>query len=171
MTTHETQQRTSAGTSINAQKLPRIYTALRAVMAGQRVIDYGCGRYTDHLKAYGDGIGADIHFFDPYNQPDSVNRATEATTGAAFAICSNVLNVIDSDRAVTDCIAGALRLGNGRAYFTVYEGDGSGMARETQNGQSWQRNARLRDYARFAPDGCAVCFRAGVMEITGQPSN
>lgn len=169
MTTHETQtaqKRTSAGTSINAQKLPRIYTALRAVMAGQRVTDYGCGRYTAHLKAYAESIGAEMHFHDPYNQPEAINRETEAFTGAAFSICSNVLNVIDSDRAVTDCIGAALRMGNGRAFFTVYEGDGSGVARETQNGQSWQRNARLRDYARFAPEGCKVAFRAGVMEVT-----
>lgn len=169
MTTHETQtaqKRTSAGTSINAQKLPRIYKAIRYILEGQPFIDYGCGRYTAHLKAYAESIGAEAHFFDPYNQPDSVNRETEAFTGAAFSICSNVLNVIDSDRAVTECIAGALRLGNGRAFFTVYEGDGSGRGAETQNGQSWQRNARLRDYARFAPEGCKVTLRVGVMEVT-----
>lgn len=169
MTTHETQtaqQRTSAGTSINAQKLPRIYSALRAVLAGQPFIDYGCGRYTAHLKAYAESIGAEPHFCDPYNQPEAVNRETAAFTGAAFSICSNVLNVIDSDLAVTDCIARALTLGNGRAFFTVYEGNGSGRGAETQSGQSWQRNARLRDYARFTPEGCKVAFRAGVMEVT-----
>ena len=160
------QKRTSAGTSINSAKLPRIYTVLKNQMNGHTFVDYGCGRYTDHIAEHVESIGGTVRFFDPYNQPEAVNNATLNAGKADFAVCSNVLNVIDSDDAVRDCIKNALELGCGLAYFTVYEGDKSGKGAETQQGKSWQRNAPIRAYAQFAPDGCAVTFKSGVMIIS-----
>lgn len=162
------QTRTSAGTSINSTKLPRIYTVLKRQMEGHTFVDYGCGKYTSHITQYAEGIGADVHFFDPYNQPDEVNQATITMRGADFAVCSNVLNVIDSDDAVRECIKGALALGCGLAYFTVYEGDKTGKGAETQQGKSWQRNAPVKSYARFAPSGASVSFKNGVMIISSR---
>lgn len=164
----ETMQiRTSAGTSINAAKMPRLYSLMAGRMNGATFIDYGCGRYTGHLAAFATAHGAEALFFDPYNQTEAVNAATVAASGrASFAICSNVLNVIDDDAAVTECIRAAVKMGNGTAFFTVYEGDGSGEARETMRGESWQRNAKLADYARFAPAGYRVEIKRGYMTVT-----
>lgn len=161
------QKRTSAGTSINAAKMPRLYSLIAGRMDGATFVDYGCGRYTDHLAAFATAHGGRALFYDPYNQPREINAATvEASWRASFSICSNVLNVIDDDMTVSAVIVDAVRLGNGLAFFTVYEGDGSGEARETMRGESWQRNAKLADYARFVPAGYRVEIKRGYMTVT-----
>lgn len=161
------QKRTSKGTSINAAKLPRVYTLMASEMEGKTFVDYGCGRYTQHLQTAAATQNAVMLPFDPFNQPEEVNAATIAARAAAdFTICSNVLNVIDDDSAVTACIASAVSMGNGTAHFTVYEGNGTGKGQETQHGQSWQRNAKLRSYAAFVPAGYAVTFSRGIMTVT-----
>jgi len=162
------QIRTSAGTSINSKKLPRIYSKLGAQMRNREFIDYGCGRYTDHLEKYATEQNAVAFFYDPYNRTERENAETMAawtTRKIGFAICSNVLNVIDSDEAVTECIGRAVVLGNGTAFFTVYEGDKSGTGKETMGGESWQRNMKLKDYERFVPDGMKASFKNGMMIV------
>ena len=77
---------------------------------------------------------------------------------------SPVLNVIDDDDAVRDAIRSAVELGNGVAYFTVHEGNGTGIGSETQNGLSWQRNQKLRSYEAYCA-GYSVEFRNGVMTV------
>lgn len=43
------QRFTSAETSINSKKLPKGYR-YTGIPAGSTVVDYGCGKHTDHLQ-------------------------------------------------------------------------------------------------------------------------
>lgn len=156
------QTRTSAATSINRNRLPAVYSRFQFV-PGSVVFDYGCGRYTDHIRAALTGC---IYIpFDPYNQPEEVNEKSRFlfsflarfTTRPAVVICSNVLNVIDDAdalQAVADEITDMVRTTGGKALVTVYEGDRTGHGRETGPDQ-YQRNERIRDYLRFFPAGHA----------------
>jgi len=143
---------TSAATSINSGKLPRAFK--KAVFPPRRLVfDYGAGRYTDHIRA---ALPHIVYLpYDPYNLPDDVNAASLTYIFNAMhcrfpvdVVCSNVLNVIDSDDEVRT-IAARIRLfvlhTGGTAYITVYEGDRSGVGRRTGRDQ-WQRNEPLRDY-------------------------
>lgn len=161
------QRHTSAGTSINARKLPVLYTKLAraGILDHGTGIDFGSGKYTEHLRDFVAAHNGTMMFYDPYNQPAHVNAATLFHRNRSqYCLCSNVLNVIDDDNAVRNAIQTAVELGNGVAYFTVYEGDGTGIGIETQNGQSWQRNQKLRSYEAYCT-GYNVDFRNGVMTV------
>jgi len=54
-----------------------------------------------------------------------------------------VLNVIAEPEARAELIETAA-MADGKAYFTVYEGDRSGVGRRTTKG--WQNNRKLADY-------------------------
>ena len=41
---------TSAGTSINRDKLPAVFR--KADFTSRAIFDYGCGKYTDHIREY-----------------------------------------------------------------------------------------------------------------------
>ena len=147
-----TQKHTSKDTSINSTKLPAIFGKLRPEdVTGAAVIDFGAGRYTDHIAARVDALGAAEYYpYDPYNQPEPVNDLA-ALAMADVITCSNVLNVVDSDEAIYTAVEWmtAHLLPGGRIFCTVYTGDGTCHGKETQKGQSWQRNAPLADYVRF----------------------
>lgn len=81
-----------------------------------------------------------------------------------IGICSNVLNVIDSDDVVRDVIVNLQGFAR-TCYYTVYEGDKSGTGRYPTS-DSYQRNASLKSYAAYVPDGYKVRFFRGVMEVT-----
>lgn len=147
---------TSAKTSINSKKLPAVY---RKFSFGERVLDFGCGRYTDHIrKAL--PVNTTYMPYDPYNQPDEINQQTIMKVAEYMAnhipvdvVCSNVLNVIDDEETLWN-ISGWIQLicnkTGGHAYITVYEGDRSGIGRATGFDQ-YQRNEPLKNYLRFFP--------------------
>ena len=150
------QNYTSKATSVNKSKLPAVYG--KADLSAQLVFDYGCGKYTDHIEEHVKSLHHVYLPYDPYNQPDDVNKFSVTMVINAMhvrfpvdVICSNVLNVIDSDGEVSrichhlEEIATAT---GGTAYVTVYEGDRSNVGRQTGK-DSYQRNAPLRDYLRF----------------------
>jgi hypothetical protein len=117
---------TSKGTSINCSKLPRAYRF--AIPAGAVVVDYGCGRYTEHLQRSAIERGWTWYGFDPFNRTAAENGPAVdvlQSRTADYVICSNVLNVIDSDAAV----------------FTVYEGNGTGTGKQT-GPDAFQRGPR-----------------------------
>lgn len=161
---------TSAATSINATKLPRVYN-LATFTPGEIILDYGCGKYTDHIRA-ALPTGAEFLPYDPYNQPQSTNRASVDRVDAAVkagqpvtVICSNVLNVIDSAdavQAIADQLRDIARRTGGRYLVTIYEGDRSGNGRETLP-DCWQRNEKTRAYLRFFP---GARIRQGVITET-----
>ena len=146
-----TQTFTSSATSINRSKLPAVYG--KAPLRSRVVLDYGCGKYTDHIRA---SLPNKLYMpYDPYNQPDEVNQKTmrfvSQTSCPVDVICSNVLNVIDSDeviRSIVNQIETIVYRTHGTAYVTVYEGDRSGRGRQTGADQ-YQRNEPLRKYLRF----------------------
>lgn len=149
---------TSSATSVNRSKLPAVYRKATLSRTTPFVVDYGCGKFTDHIQSYLDGFGKNLYPYDPYNQPDAVNLHTLDFIRWAMdrqievdVICSNVLNVIDSDGEVSRICYQLEQIATttgGTAYVTVYEGDRSGVGRQTGRDQ-YQRNEPLREYLRF----------------------
>jgi hypothetical protein len=68
---------------------------------------------------------------------------------ADTATCHNVLNVIDSESSRANVILQAAKgiKPEGTAYFTVYEGNKSGIGRQTK-ADSWQNNRPTKDYVK-----------------------
>lgn len=158
------QKYTSAATSINASKLPRVYSTAQFA-PGEIVFDYGCGKYIDHIRAaLPEGV---VYLpYDPYNQPREINESSERRLHHALrrgkpvtVVCSNVLNVIDSNDTVA-CIAMDLEMiaadnNGGRLLVTVYEGDKSGKGRETMP-DCYQRNERTREYLPYFNENARI---------------
>lgn len=149
---------TSARTSVNRSKLPAVYS--KASFPSSIVFDYGCGKYTDHIRSHVNALHKVYLPYDPYNQSVDRNKASVAIVlNAMYApipmpvdvVCSNVLNVIDSDGEVSRIchyIEEIVTATGGTAFVTVYEGDRSCVGRQTGR-DSFQRNAPLSDYLRF----------------------
>lgn len=140
------QEITSAKTSI--KQVAGLFKDKNAKF-GKTNIDVGGGRFnlvTDYLAER----GTKNMVFDPYNRGVDENTATlrylQNGGRADTATCANVLNVIrepDARANVIIEVAKCIRDG-GTAYFTVYEGDGSGEGRQTSSG--WQNNRKTADY-------------------------
>lgn len=140
------QEITSAKTSI--KQVAGLFKDKNAKF-GKTNIDVGGGRFnlvTDYLAER----GTKNMVFDPYNRGVDENTATlrylQNGGRADTATCANVLNVIREPDARANVIlevAKCIRDG-GTAYFTVYEGDGSGEGRQTSSG--WQNNRKTAGY-------------------------
>ncbi len=140
------QEITSAKTSI--KQVAGLFKDKNAKF-GKTNIDVGGGRFnlvTDYLAER----GTKNMVFDPYNRGGDENAATlrylQNGGRTDTATCANVLNVIQEPDARANVIlevAKCIRDG-GTAYFTVYEGDGSGEGRQTSSG--WQNNRKTADY-------------------------
>lgn len=165
---------TSANTSINSTKLPAVYG--KANLTASLVMDYGCGRYTDHIRKHVNDLHKTYLPFDPYNQPEERNAVTASLViNAMYArfpvdvICSNVLNVIDDEdtvRKVARQVEEIVTCSGGTGYVTVYEGDRSGTGRQTGADQ-YQRNETLRSYLRFFRN---ATIRNGMIIVEGKRS-
>ena len=150
------QRFTSRNTSINSTKLPAVFR--RAALSARLVMDYGSGKHTAHIDEYIRNQHRVYLPYDPYNQPEDVNRYTATMVINAMylrnpvdVICSNVLNVIDDDdtlRRIARHIEEITTTTGGTGYVTVYEGNRSGCGRQTGADQ-YQRNEPLRNYLRF----------------------
>ena len=130
------QQYTSANTSINKNKLPRIYGLVRdRIGSGETVIDYGCGKYFDNW-----GLPENFVGYDPFNRPNDelLNKHYDV------ALCSNVLNVIKEKEARLGVLEALKNLAS-RIYITVYEGDRSRNSKETKD-DCYQLNWSRGDY-------------------------
>lgn len=154
---------TSADTSINSSRVPALFRAV-AFTPGTVNLDYGGGKY-DTATEYLAGQGVHNLIQDPYNRSPEHNAAVVREVidrgGADTVTCSNVLNVImeyDVRRHVLEDIRAGLRRG-GVAYFTVYEGDGSGRGRVTRCG--WQANRKTADYVAEIEQVFPLVWRRG----------
>lgn len=140
----KTQEFTSKSTSINANRLPVVFStitnkaaALNIDLENTMVLDSGCGAFPGIISKHFEDRGAGYAGRDPYNQPESVNaefipaanKALRAGQDRIFT-SSNVLNVICAAKfraAYLESIAEIMRPGE-KLYITVYEGDRSGNA-------------------------------------------
>lgn len=158
------QQVTSAATSRN--QLPRMFHLLGGslpTMSPQgwighmwlkknstplECLDMGGGKYDKFTKGLS-FHGIRNYILDPYNRSAEHNRLVRnllRIEKADFAVCSNVLNVVqhvDDRRAMLNdmirlCKKGAL------FFFTVYTGDRSGDGKITRDG--FQANRKTDDY-------------------------
>ncbi len=140
------------------QKFSSGNTSLRQIAAGFKKIDFkpgtknfdlGGGKFDEGTK-YLETKGVKNFVFDPVNRDSKTNKeAFEIVKNGGFdtTTCNNVLNVI-SEADVRDNIilqAAKSLKPNGTAYFTVYEGDGSGKGRQSQK-DSWQEHRKTADY-------------------------
>ena len=154
---------TSSATSINRSRLPAVFS--KAQFPHKLVMDYGCGKYVDHIREHVLSLHKTYLPYDPYNQDDDRNAATATLVCNAMClhypvdvVCSNVLNVIDDDDTVRKIVRHLVEIttrSGGIGYVTVYEGDRSGTGRQTGTDQ-YQRNEPLRSYLRFFPDTAKI---------------
>lgn len=150
------QKRTSEDTSLN--QVPASMTNFK-FSPTDRVLDWGGGRY-DTAKVVMEhaypGIKFEVH--DPYNRTashgDRVLREYKKDPATVLTI-NNVLNVIDGEAARESVVSESKKYlaDGGMAYFTIYEGDGSGVGRVTkakgegnETTESWQNNMKAKEY-------------------------
>lgn len=145
---HKLQNHTSASTSINSAKVPAVFRKAD-FCKGTVNLDFGGGKYdtaTEYLKT------KDVEnlIYDPFNRSkehnaEVINRLFDK--GADSCTLSNVLNVIDNKDARISALLGAWGLMKKGAilWVTAYEGDRSGIGRETKK-DCWQNNMKLGDY-------------------------
>lgn len=143
------QKHTSANTSINKNRLPAVYNKVK-FNKGESVLDYGCGKYTDHIKEKMQEVGCEWFGYDKFNQPEDINNETKERMKIGFdiGICSNVLNVIDSDEVIEDIIKEIMDCCK-TAVFYIYVKDEneSNLRIPSENGDCYQRNEPTTDYA------------------------
>ena len=149
------QKFSSRGTSINSAKLPKVYSKV-SFFPTDIVLDYGCGKFTSHIRDYLGNV--EYLPFDPFNQTNGVNanslsKVRRALTAhePVYVVCSNVLNVIDDDETVqkiSSRIEYIVTATGGRAFITVYEGNKTGIGKQTGKDQ-YQRNEKLGEYTKF----------------------
>jgi hypothetical protein len=138
----------------NVASAPAIFTWLkrnRPLKPGSINLDIGGGRYDDTSTFVAKTFDAQSLVYDPYNRTPKHNVAVIDAIinagGADTVTVSNVLNVIPDAGAQTRVIEQA-REGlkdNGEAFFTVYQGDGSGCGRMT-GADMYQHNKKTREY-------------------------
>lgn len=148
------QEYKSANTSVNTVKLPAIYSkidwlTLRAYLLSHHmidegqmplVLDYGCGKKTDHIARFLHDYNFNFLGYDPYWLDKGTNTIA-VRSNPDICICSNVLNVIKEKDIVDRVHCEVIRQSkSGQLYFiSVYEGDKSYAGRQTKP-NCWQRN-------------------------------
>ena len=159
------------------QKFGSGATSLRQVAAGFKKIDFapgtvnldlGGGKFDEGTKYLAEK-GVTNLVYDPVNRSSEENwKIYDAVRngGVDTVTCNNVLNVIGEAEARDNVIlqaAKALKPG-GVAYFTVYEGDGSGKGRQSKS-DSWQEHRKTKTYVGEVERHFGnVSLRNGVIE-------
>ena len=142
----DAQEFTSAGTSINKNKLPTGYTTVHKKIGwkkGTTHIDIGGGKFDNGVE-FLKNLGVNAHVYDPYNRPQEHNKKVMETVGkqgADTASLFNVLNVIREPEYQEEALRTAhstLKPG-GKLFVSIYEGDRSGQGKQTKK-DSWQNN-------------------------------
>lgn len=151
-----TQRHTSADTSINT--LNRVYkTYVSSMPIGTTILDYGCGKY-DTNRDFAESCGCTWFGYDPYSKTEEENSVA-INCEPDYVICSNVLNVIDNDETLKNIIA-EIKSKNVQVFFTIYEGNKSGIGKETKN-NCWQRNEKVVDYIPMLREFYSTVIRDG----------
>lgn len=149
------QQFTSANTSIRQRTASSGFTSYQkhyGFMPGSRILDYGGGRFDDSAQ-FMKPFGCRVYVYDPYNRSTEHNRDVMKSMRSSkpeYIVCSNVLNVI-KENSVVDTVVRRISMlckSGTQCIFTVYEGNGRGVGRQTGPDQ-YQRNEKLKDYAKY----------------------
>lgn len=138
------------------------------------VLDFGCGHFNDYYFNMPVPFSGSISRYDPYNLPYEDNCAAikfgDSYGGFDYIVCSNVLNVIDTDSHAyyTVNLIHSMLAPGGTAYFTVYEGDKSGEPSYTKKG--FQRNMPFENFYNFIrtallPCNCSVTKKHRVIIV------
>lgn len=155
---------TSKNTSINSKKLPAIYNrldwdALREHWAkitkfehSPIVLDFGCGRYTDHIEHFLATKGFIFRGYDPFWKNSKENNEALACK-PYIVICSNVLNVISNDIILNELqnkirnfsFSVGLDKKQSLYYISIYAGRGDGIGKITKE-DCYQRNQKINEY-------------------------
>lgn len=144
---------TSASTSINKNKLPAIISKIEKIngfVKGGANLDLGGGRFdnvSNYLKC---NHNITNMILDPFNRTLEHNENIEQyllESQVDSVIISNVLNVINDNDSKLKLLQKSFdNLKNGGSCFvTVYEGDRSGVGKQTGSDQ-WQENKKLDNY-------------------------
>ena len=140
------QKRSSAGTSLNQVPALHKWFIRQHVGSLVSILDYGCGKHErgmNYLRSHGHTVMC----YDPYNRPDWSNQIVMSVSEVFnVGLCANVLNVIDHDEALLAAITDVRDMCH-VSYFSVYEGDRTGIGKETTRG--YQRNARIHAYVNI----------------------
>lgn len=132
---------TSANTSIN-KRIPALFNKIE--LRNCQLLDYGCGKYPNYVKQWGEKRGISVISYDKYNYCE---EDWYKEYGYDAVCLSNVLNVVNNWNTRWDILQdcwNCLRIG-GQLYITVYEGDKNGIGRITK-ADCWQENRRTADY-------------------------
>lgn len=157
---------TSAKTSINSARPAAGFKKLlnrKVWKPGMINFDLGGGRFDNATELLAEH-GVKNYIFDPYNRTPAENEEALAVAGyksADTVTCFNVLNVINSEQSLRQVIwqaKQALKPG-GQAFFTVYQGDATGVGRETKAG--YQRNQKTAEYLDIIHEYFATVYLVG----------
>lgn len=145
------QKFSSANTSINSKRLPKAFTVIKWER-GTTNLDLGGGKF-DNATEYLKSINISNLIIDPYNRSKDWNEHLlnyiSKVGGTDTATVLNVLNVIRERECRINLIQQAYSLikENGTCYFQIYEGNGSGIGRETIP-NCWQNNFKTSFYVQ-----------------------
>ena len=144
--------------SINKQRLPVVFVKVKKFKA-PIILDYGCGRYIDHIRKHVESMGKKYLPFDPFNMSRETNEETQRAINEAIekgipvdVVCSNVLNMIEEDSVIQEIafiIMTIVLRTKGTAYITAHYDKRypSGVIAPDR----FQRNVHINDYLRFFP--------------------
>ena len=148
--TSEVQKYSSKMTSINSKRLPAIYHKINwerlkseANHPFPRVLDYGCGRYIEHIKEFVNSQGCCYSPYDPY-WGHLIQNQTSLLCEPDIVLCSNVLNTIAENKIIIKIVSELLSYDK-PVVISIYEGDKSWIGRESKK-DCWQRNQTLDAY-------------------------
>ena len=148
------QEYDSSVTSINSAKLPTIFGLVQKLggfKKGTLNLDYGGGRFNNAAQYLKDFDVLNL-VYDPFNRSKEHNKDVidfvRKNGGADTVTCSNVLNVIKEPENRLTVIKNCDRVlkNGGTAYFTVYEGSGSGEGKANDKRKSYQTNMKTEQY-------------------------
>ena len=138
------QQITSAETSVH--QIPALHRwvvkEIGSNLNDDTIVDYGCGKYNDGIEFLKKHTNSRVLPYDPYHRDEVDNAIAQVHLNGSTVLVANVLNVIKEQKNRESIIKDAAK---GKiAFFTVYEGNGSGEGKKTTKG--WQNNRKTATY-------------------------
>ena len=134
---------TSANTSIKqVPAMTKKLIAAERIIAGDRVFDYGCGKWPELSHAVMP-YNTMYYPYDPWHQPSWItdvilHHAEECN----IVLCNNVLNVLEDFSQIFPAMLWMFK--SPIFYFSIYEGNKSGIGKKTSKG--YQRNEKKAVY-------------------------